>query len=261
MNTYNSSRSGLAALCAIFHMLAACSDEATIIGGPGDVADDPSAPPSNSAVMLATYVRSPDGNDSVYVRALPELPSGEIEYSNYREFGPVNVFTSSGYVFVWDSEPATLARFSVNENLDLVDGPVLSLLNQGFSGIDSHAHVVVSETRAYSMSPQLDQIIVWNRAANQQQIILQTDAPKARRLHFRLMAERGRQYQFAYSADGKKWTELSNTSGTHLPPWDRAVRVGLTVGGVKGAEARFDDFQLVPRTDLAAARSDAAGRN
>jgi beta-xylosidase len=96
-----------------------------------------------------------------------------------------------------------------------------------------------------------DQIIVWNRAANRQEILLQTDAPKGRRLHFRISAERGRQYQFAYSVDGKNWNELSNASGTHLPPWDRAIRVGLTVGGVKGAEARFDDFQLAPRTDLA----------
>jgi hypothetical protein len=96
-----------------------------------------------------------------------------------------------------------------------------------------------------------DQIIVWNRAANKQQILTQAEAPKSRQIHFRLTAERGRQYQFAYSTNGKQWTELSNTSGTHLPPWDRAVRVGLTVGGVKEAEARFDSFHFTPRTDLA----------
>jgi xylan 1,4-beta-xylosidase len=96
-----------------------------------------------------------------------------------------------------------------------------------------------------------DQIIVWNRAANKQQIITQAEAPKSRQIHFRLTAERGRQYQFAYSTNGKDWTELSNTSGTHLPPWDRAVRVGMTVGGVKEAEARFDAFQFLPRQDAA----------
>jgi hypothetical protein len=96
-----------------------------------------------------------------------------------------------------------------------------------------------------------DQIIVWNRAANRQETLMQADAPKSCHIHFRITAERGRQYQFAYSADGKHWTELSNASGTHLPPWDRAVRAGLTVGGVKGAEARFDDFELMPRNDLA----------
>lgn len=90
-----------------------------------------------------------------------------------------------------------------------------------------------------------DQIIVWNRAANKQETLLRAAAPKSREIHFRLTAERGRQYQFAYSADGQKWTELSNTSGTHLPPWDRAVRVGLTVGGAKEAKARFDSFEFL----------------
>jgi hypothetical protein len=106
-----------------------------------------------------------------------------------------------------------------------------------------------------------DKIIVWNRVANKQETIVQTDAPKTRHLHFRLTAERGRQYQFAYSTNGKNWTELSNASGTHLPPWDRAVRVGLTVGGVKGAEARFDQFQLAPRVAVASANADSAARN
>ncbi|HEY6227704.1 MAG TPA: xylosidase, partial [Verrucomicrobiae bacterium] len=91
-----------------------------------------------------------------------------------------------------------------------------------------------------------DQIIVWNRAANKQETLTRAPAPKSRDIHFRLTAERGRQYQFAYSADGKNWTDLSNTSGTHLPPWDRAVRVGLTVGGAEGAEARFDEFKFEP---------------
>jgi xylan 1,4-beta-xylosidase len=95
-----------------------------------------------------------------------------------------------------------------------------------------------------------DQIIVWNRAANKQQTIIQSAAPKSRQIHFRLTAERGRQYQFDCSADGKNWTELSGASGTHLPPWDRAVRVGMTVGGTISAEARFDNFQLLPRSGL-----------
>ena len=46
--------------------------------------------------------------------------------------------------------------------------------------------------------------------------------------------------------DGKAWQELPETSGQHLPPWDRAVRVGLTVGGVRNAEAKFDSFTMEP---------------
>jgi hypothetical protein len=32
----------------------------------------------------------------------------------------------------------------------------------------------------------------------------------------------------------------------YLPPWDRAVRVALTVGGVTGASARFDSMYINP---------------
>jgi beta-xylosidase len=96
-----------------------------------------------------------------------------------------------------------------------------------------------------------DRMIVWNRAANKQEILVQQETSKSRAIHFRLTAERGRQYQFAFSTDGKNWTDLSTASGTHLPPWDRAVRVGLTVGGAEGAQARFDEFELLPRADLA----------
>jgi xylan 1,4-beta-xylosidase len=93
-----------------------------------------------------------------------------------------------------------------------------------------------------------DRVVVWNRARNQQQTVIENPAPKSRRIHFRLSAVRGRDYQFAYSLDGKKWTELSSASGAHLPPWDRAVRVGLTVGGTPGAEAMFDTIRIEPAT-------------
>ncbi len=92
-----------------------------------------------------------------------------------------------------------------------------------------------------------DRIIVWNRARNEQRILSESEAPQSKKLHFRITAARGRQYQFAFSPDGKNWNDLSENTGAHLPPWDRAVRVGLTVGGVRNAEARFDSMEVEPR--------------
>jgi xylan 1,4-beta-xylosidase len=90
-----------------------------------------------------------------------------------------------------------------------------------------------------------DRVILWNRHNSQQTILAEADAPRGRRIHFRLKATGGKDYEFAFSGDGKKWTDLAPASGQHLPPWDRAVRVGLTVGGARGAEARFDSFDLM----------------
>jgi xylan 1,4-beta-xylosidase len=35
-------------------------------------------------------------------------------------------------------------------------------------------------------------------------------------------------------------------NGEFLPPWDRAVRVALTVGGAPGVSARFDSLRITP---------------
>ena len=95
-----------------------------------------------------------------------------------------------------------------------------------------------------------DQIIIWNRAANKQETLLRTNIPPSRRITLSIDAYNGRQYSFGYSFDGHVIKPLSSNSGTHLPPWDRAVRVGLTVGGMQGAQARFDNFEFQPDDHL-----------
>ena len=88
---------------------------------------------------------------------------------------------------------------------------------------------------------------VWHRTRGQQQIIAELPAPKSDELFLRLTAKGGQHYRFAYSTDGKTWTDIgADASGKHLPPWDRAVRVAVTVGGAADAEARFDFLRIVP---------------
>ncbi|MBZ4190417.1 family 43 glycosylhydrolase [Niabella beijingensis] len=52
--------------------------------------------------------------------------------------------------------------------------------------------------------------------------------------------------RFAYSGDGKKFRALGDTSAdiSQLPPWDRAVRVGLISKGASGQTAFFKSFIL-----------------
>lgn len=91
------------------------------------------------------------------------------------------------------------------------------------------------------------QLVLWNRERDQQTTLATATAPKSRNLHLQFTSTRGKQYQFAYSEDGKNWLLLEpQLTGGHLPPWDRAVRVGLTAGGVRGAEAHFDSIEILP---------------
>ncbi|MGZ3923235.1 MAG: beta-xylosidase family glycoside hydrolase, partial [Flavisolibacter sp.] len=51
---------------------------------------------------------------------------------------------------------------------------------------------------------------------------------------------------FYYSTDGKKYSPIISTPVdiTYLPPWDRAVRVGVIAGGTDDKAAVFDDFMI-----------------
>jgi xylan 1,4-beta-xylosidase len=88
-------------------------------------------------------------------------------------------------------------------------------------------------------------LFVWHRARGEQQTLASTDAPQSKQVYLQVRARKGSDYEFAYSADGKSWRDLrQNVSGKHLPPWDRAVRASLTVGGKPDAEVGFDSFSI-----------------
>jgi xylan 1,4-beta-xylosidase len=62
----------------------------------------------------------------------------------------------------------------------------------------------------------------------------------------RLQSAGGKQYVFLYAANGKTFLPLNEQpfDGSFLPPWDRAVRVGVTAKGEEGKIAAFDDFEI-----------------
>jgi beta-xylosidase len=93
------------------------------------------------------------------------------------------------------------------------------------------------------------QVELWRRQDNNHQTLTTLDSPAAPagRLHLRMTARRGYLLQFAVSPDGNAWTNVGGEqNGEYLPPWDRAVRVALTVGGVTGASAQFDSMYITP---------------
>ncbi len=89
------------------------------------------------------------------------------------------------------------------------------------------------------------ELFVWNRARGEQTILARARRPNEETLLLQVEAVKGKDYKFSYRTDGGRWQELrANVSGQHLPPWDRAVRVALTVGGASGASANFNAFQI-----------------
>ena len=93
-------------------------------------------------------------------------------------------------------------------------------------------------------------IVLWVREKGEQRTLTQVGLDTASQVDLRIAAEDGRRFRFAYSTDGESWHRVGDeTDGAYLPPWDRAVRVALAVGGAPGLEGRFDWIRIVEGSD------------
>jgi beta-xylosidase len=87
--------------------------------------------------------------------------------------------------------------------------------------------------------------ILWRREKGSQKMVTTVDAPAVKIVDLRVTATGGSRFQFAMSADGETWQSIGeNTKAGDLPPWDRAVRIALAVGGPIGSEGRFEWIRI-----------------
>ena len=141
-------------LCALF--LGGCSDDA---GSNPGASHTGGSGTTEGQVLLVGQVFTPD-NYNTYVGVLPDVPEGHVSFSRFREFGNANAYTHAGYVFV--EEDGKMKRFSVGDDLELIDGPEFSWQDFGVASINASYTVFVSNERAYTLAPELGVVVVWN---------------------------------------------------------------------------------------------------
>jgi xylan 1,4-beta-xylosidase len=101
---------------------------------------------------------------------------------------------------------------------------------------------------ALGISVEADRIVLWRREKGDQQIVATSPGTASVHADLRMTASDARRFRFAFSLDGREWQAIGDEAdGGYLPPWDRAVRVALAVGGPAGAEGRFDWLRLETR--------------
>ena len=89
------------------------------------------------------------------------------------------------------------------------------------------------------------QVITWRREHGTTRQLARQPAPAGKELQLRLTAHEGFRFQLEASADGEHWETCGPaTDAKNLPPWDRSVRVALTVGGIANASGTFDSFSI-----------------
>jgi xylan 1,4-beta-xylosidase len=84
------------------------------------------------------------------------------------------------------------------------------------------------------------------RKAGKDSVVTQINVPKGQQFFLEMKVEGGKEVTFTYSTDGKKFTTLTKSplDASYLPPWDRALRVGLTSRGAAYDRAVFENFIL-----------------
>jgi beta-xylosidase len=90
-------------------------------------------------------------------------------------------------------------------------------------------------------------VSVWRREGERVEkdlkLVAVAEAPKSETIFLRMTAEGGKRYRFAFSADGRDWTELGGTvDGGYI----EGARIALTAGG---GTARFDWVKVTDTSD------------
>jgi len=103
------------------------------------------------------------------------------------------------------------------------------------------------QENALGLSIDGEHLQLWRRAQKKHEIIVTQDLPIGDRLFIKLTARDGHKMTFAISPDGQNWKQVAPETpleGDYLPPWDRGIRVALTVGGTNTAAATFELLQI-----------------
>lgn len=117
---------------------------------------------SEPAVMVAVATRSPEGM-TMYVGAYPSLPAEPSLADMVETANGQNASAFNGHIYVWSPESGVYTRYAVDDGYRLSeDGSVSFQLLGGTGNIMTS---FISPTRAYSMTRDNLNIVVWNPQA------------------------------------------------------------------------------------------------
>jgi hypothetical protein len=135
-------------LCAL-----ACSSDRTPQGSGSGTAP---------AVMVAVATRSPEGMN-MYVGAYPSLPAEPSLADMVETADGQNASAFNGHIYVWSAESGVYTRYAVDDDYRLSEDGTVSFQHLGGTG--NIMTSFISPTRAYSMTRNNLNIVVWNPEA------------------------------------------------------------------------------------------------
>lgn len=114
---------------------------------------------------------------------------------------------------------------------------------------DAGISVLGDEQNTLNLYYTGDSLVVSALKGGRDSIIAGMAFTAGRNLQLRVQAQGGNRFTFAYSTGGNNFTPVNTTpiDGSYLPPWDRALRVGVSARGREGTVAVFDKFVVDPQ--------------
>jgi beta-xylosidase len=106
--------------------------------------------------------------------------------------------------------------------------------------------LIGDEKNFISMTLQGNKLKVGRVQENKEFLMDEKNVSAANRIYLRIIVRNGKDINFEHSLDGKKYETINRepADGHFLPPWDRAVRVGIISRGEPGQVAQFEQFSL-----------------
>lgn len=124
----------------------------------------------------------------------------------------------------------------------------VTLVRNGSNAVGGLA-IIGDDKNLISLMVEKDKIYIMKLQNDKKEILNELKISNSESLTLRVNVKNGDQIVFMYS-DAKGNLQLVNTqpiNGAYLPPWDRAVRVGLNARGANDQKVIFDNFNLSPR--------------
>jgi xylan 1,4-beta-xylosidase len=151
-----------------------------------------------------------------------------------------------------DRVAAVLAQYPRSGNYTATTRVDTGSLSAGaWAGLTAYG----DDKNALGIGVSKDQILIWRRKDGVERTTASA-AASGGDMYLRMNVTSGKDFHFAFSRDGRAWTDIEEQlGGEYLPPWDLAVRIALTVGGVPGATARFDYLRITAARSLRRAKS------
>jgi beta-xylosidase len=132
----------------------------------------------------------------------------------------------------------TVGDYEATTQIDLSRLP-----DSGIAGISAYG----DNENALGAGFQNGNLVIWRRERNNHQTVSTHLAPRSALVYLKMTARDGHRFSFAFSRNGRNWQTVGGeVNGAFLPPWDRGVRVALSVGGVRNATARFGFLRIQP---------------